>query len=473
MNSTDWPIAITAMDDFLTAGVRLWQHQQQLFATVAVKTTFTLVPGERMKHRAPLPIERVERPVGQAGGIEPGDLAPCLVQPEIWVRGHAWFPPAAGAPSVRVRLMIARDDRLILRKGVEIPIEGNAPPFVHALAPLSETWPVRTRLLGPTALFAIEGAPLAIPDVFDWSYFQAAPADQRLDSLRGDEWIRLEGIHPTIYRFDTRLPSAWSAVSLFGPEQPYSRGAPLQMNLDSIQIDADHGWCALVFRGHVAVPAGIRLDELQFVAGLGLPGKPIPTLTPPRPPVPHISLAATAVFDTHDMPMPHGSMPPTVVLDVHDLPATHTSGTETAVLDTARLQAAAAHAPLPFDDHPSRFPSSIPPSAPPPSSARRRDPLMETMQLDASAISAALHRQPLPFHRESPESPPATPDAAPIQPTPVPEKLADSPATPPIQSVAAPEPVAPAAPNPPQTLGESFLAAMKDAAPAEAPSGQV
>lgn len=218
-------------------------------------------------------------------GIEPGDLAPCVAQPEIWIRGHAWHPPAEGAPSVRVRLAVARGAELVMRKSVEIATQHEpfVAPYLHALAPLSRKWPVRTRLLGVFNWENLERSPIAIPDVFDWAYFQAAPVDQQMGALRGDEWIRLEAIHSTIHKFDTQLPAASCAIMLFGQVDPFRQGVALRSRLDTVQIDADHGTCSLVFRGHTPIPASIALEELQFVAGLGLPDRSIPKLEPRMP----------------------------------------------------------------------------------------------------------------------------------------------------------------------------------------------
>lgn len=239
-----------------------------------------------MKLRAPLPIEHTERNIPNAMGIEPGDLTPCLVQPEIWVRGHAWHPPAEGAPSVRVRLAVARGAELIMRKSVEIPIQQNpfVPPFLHAFAPRSCKWPVRTRLLGAFDWANLNRSPIELPDVFDWTFFQTAPEDQRLGLLRGDEWIRLESIHSTIHKFDTQLPSATCAIMMFGSVDPFRQGTTVRSGLDTIQIDADRGTCSLIFRGHIPLSANIALEDLHFVAGLGLPDRPIPKLEKQTPP---------------------------------------------------------------------------------------------------------------------------------------------------------------------------------------------
>lgn len=483
MISTDWPIAAFAAHDVVTVGTRLWRQRQQLFATVVVKSTFLLVPGGTMTPRAPLPIESAEHSMGSAGGIEPGDLAPYLMQPEIWVRGHAWYPPAQGATSVRARLLVARDNNPIVRKSVELPIESVVPPFLHALAPLSESWPIRTRLLGNGPPIFLDKSPLELPDAFDWNYFQVASADQRSSLLRGDEWIRLEGIHPTLQRFDTRLPSAWSAAALFGPIESLRSGAAVQVRLDTVQIDADHGWCALLFRGHVPVPAHVPLSELQFVAGLALPDQPMPKLEP--------HALAGSVLSTSHPTQQLPSFGDTMVLDVEQLP------------------------PLPHEvlrptDHGlSRFPSSIPPSAPPssipphatlppdetnvrtaaPSSLPFRPSSSEptislpvvpqdepaptpanatpehgskttTLQFDEIKQQDVVQQTVLPFHAPLPESTSQPAELASVHQSDVPSAL---PFSAPQTAVAEREAPTVAADAPqPQTLGEFFLAAMEE-----------
>ncbi len=328
-----------------------------------------------MTLRSPLAIERIERSLPQAAGIEPGDLAPCLVQPEIWVRGHAWYPPAPGAPSMRVRFVVARDGTALLRKTVEIPIQQDSfvPPHLHALAPLARTWPVRARLLGAFDWTNLDRSPIELPDTFDWSYFQAAPTDQRLEPLRGDEWLRLESMHATMLKFDTQLPSASCAVMMFGKMDPFRLGVPLRIGLDTLQIDVDHGLCALVFRGHLPLPTNVALEDLQFVAALGLSDRPLPKLEPrwtPQAPV------AGPV-----------QSPPSVA--------------ETFVFDEARLQAFAAKEPLPFHAASSRFPSSMLPPKPASSAPHPHGSSGDTFMLDESTLRAHADEDALPFHESA------------------------------------------------------------------------
>lgn len=379
-------MAIATTNDEITAGIVLWRQRHQLYATVVVKATFTLVPGATMTLRAPLPIERAERMLPQSMGIEPGDLAPCLVQPEIWVRGHAWYPPADGAPSVRVRVALARGPDLLMRKNVEIPIQQDpfVPPYLHALAPLSRTWPVRTRLLGAFDWTVLGRSPMELPDEFDWTYFQAAAADQRLEPLRGDEWIRLEAIHSTILKFDTQLPSATSAITMFGRMDPFRQGVPIRSGLDTVQLDVDQGTCSLVFRGHTPLPVDVALDDLQFVAGLGLPGRPVPNLAP-----------------SWDSGV---ELPP-----VEDEAAILTTSFIDSSLISALFESSGA---LPFRGGESSLGASPSPLGP------REDnhDAGQTFMLDAQLLEQTLKsQQALPFHERSSVSRPNVPNVVPLE----------------------------------------------------------
>jgi len=374
VSSIDWPIAIFTATENISTGVCLWRQRQQLFATVAVKATFTLVPGAAMTGRAPLPIERTERSFAQGAGIEPGDIAPCLVQPEVWVRGHAWYPPAQGAPSVRVRLVVARDGNALVRKSVEIPIQQDpfVPPYLHALAPLARSWPVRTRLLGSFDWKNLDDSPIELPELFDWSYFQAAPMDQRLGPLRGDEWLRLEAIHSTVYKFDTQLPSASCAVMMFGQVDPFRQGVPLRVGLDTIQIDVDQGTCALVFRGHTPLPADVALEDLQFVAGLGFPDRPMPNLQPRLVPLPAVEDDASILV---------------------------TSFIDADVIDASVLSGLFDPPPaLPFRAGTSSLATPSPQHRASERTPETRDDAGQTFMLDQRLIDTLTQRDTLPFH---------------------------------------------------------------------------
>lgn len=388
-----------------------------------------------MVFRDPLPIEIDERFAAPGAGIEtPGDLAPCLVQPEIWVRGHAFHPPAPGARSLRVRLALARDATLLISKNVTIPVPDGPfiPPFIHAFAPLSRTWPIRARLLGGLDPAPIERSPADLPNSFDWSYFQAAPQDQRVGPLRGDEWLRLEGIHREIEKFDTRLPSAWGAVVMFGQTEPFRQGQRVRVGLDTIEIHSDLGTCSLVFRGYVPLPPGESLESIQIAAGIGLPDRPPPKLEP-------LGVAARTVQRPSSMPPP---------------PSSRDHAAETMRLDQAMLARIAQQKVMPFESDPPSRPISQPPPPsllrplPQPQPLPQPHPVSATIpDVDVTDVEGTFMLSEA--HRAQLVDKPVMPFAGGL---PAPERL-DSSTLPKVL------PFEPAAAEP-ATLGAFFLAAM-------------
>jgi hypothetical protein len=160
-----------------------------------------------------------------------------------------------------------------------------APGKPAGFGPIPPEWPDRARLLGATDRRVLDAPILDIPDVFDWSYFQVAPPDQQIDALRGDEWIVLDGLHPTLPRVQTRLPglAAVARVDLLAPGDP-SGGEILVLSPDTLAIQGDRQSCEVVFRGSFVVPGGApSFPLLHIVAGLDLP-RPVATAVAPAAP---------------------------------------------------------------------------------------------------------------------------------------------------------------------------------------------
>jgi uncharacterized protein YjbI with pentapeptide repeats len=101
------------------------------------------------------------------------------------------------------------------------------------------------------------------PDNFDWSFFNYAPADQRLKEFpKGDEPLRMRQMHPTIASYEAKLPGI--RPRFFLREQLGSkfeiREALLQ--LDTIFVDMNKEQLTLVWRG-VAPIASKRMIEVR------------------------------------------------------------------------------------------------------------------------------------------------------------------------------------------------------------------
>ncbi|MFT3776410.1 MAG: DUF2169 domain-containing protein [Minicystis sp.] len=313
---------VTALPGVVATAMAWRTPDGQLQLSVIVKATFAFASDTQMPLAAPLPIFRAEVHHGNnpLQGIRfPGDLSPYLPRADVFFTGHAYAPPGVKVQSMPVRLAIADASRYLLdkqllvrdRDGFEkMPLtydraasglDGQENPFGRGpdparadivdpsdparpagLGPISRALPARKRRLGGLPRTALEEPIARIPDGFDWAYFQAAPGDQQVDHLRGDEWIVLEGLHPTSARRAMRLPSARGAARIHGlggfglPE-----GQPLDLVLDTLHIDGEDQRCAVVFRRSFPLPHEGALASVRVVAGVEIEGAPAAWVPPP------------------------------------------------------------------------------------------------------------------------------------------------------------------------------------------------
>jgi hypothetical protein len=129
----------------------------------------------------------------------------------------------------------------------------NAPlDFIEPIGfgPLAPNWPTRRdRLSQHSLLFSMQSLSSApLPDGFNYSFFNAAPQDQWLDTIRGNEHIILENLHREHSRLVTGLPVVRPRVFV---ERRGGGPQPIEMRGDTLLIDTDRGVCSLVFRGLV------------------------------------------------------------------------------------------------------------------------------------------------------------------------------------------------------------------------------
>ncbi len=182
-------------------------------------------------------------------------------------------------------------------------------PAAFGMGPIPANWPSRVRLLGNepvpklelsspnqgsehTSSFAptqsaqlVTGTLSNLPRSFPWAYFQAAPEDQRIPYLQGDEWIRLEGMHSQIPRVDTYLPGAYAVARLRSnvPERNVNDNIPL--HADTLAIDAERMTISVVWRGNVAVPDATTRWSILVSSGVREQGISSP-VRPSQPPPP-------------------------------------------------------------------------------------------------------------------------------------------------------------------------------------------
>ena len=292
-----------------------WRAQGTLHITVIAKASFAFAPDAAMARTEPQEILRAEVHHGKSPARSvrfTSDLAPALACADVLFTGSAHAPPGAPVGSLPVRLALFEDQRALLDKrlfvhdpsGVtRVPIvyertglgldetenpfgltstaaEANIvdpaqPGRPAGFGPLGRAWPARRRLRGAVPRRELEGAIAEIPEGFDWAYFQAAPLDQRVDLLRGDEWIILEGLHPDLPRFRTRLPGARGLARIHGLAAfGIAEGQPLELHLDTLCIDSDEQRCTVVCRRSFPVPDEAALAAVRVVAGIEVPGEP-------------------------------------------------------------------------------------------------------------------------------------------------------------------------------------------------------
>ncbi|WP_438030173.1 DUF2169 domain-containing protein [Sorangium sp. So ce233] len=293
--------------------------------TVIVKATFTLVHERCAELAAAADLVRADQPREGWGSLDEAcETAPYLPSAGVLVRGHASAPAGETATSLSVRVALFRDDRWILNKVLHVfgdytraalsPRPFSRVPIVYERAYggphvdanpvgvgadtvlpsiVDPTDPTRPAGFGPIArhwaprrhLLARDQAPdRPVPELdasFDFRYFHAAPPDQQLEFLRGDEWIFLEGLHPHYPWLRSSLPSARGLARLYragaGGED---HGQPIELVADTLSIDADRLLCSLIWRGNVALQPGDTPARMRVVAGVELPGRPLVWPTP-------------------------------------------------------------------------------------------------------------------------------------------------------------------------------------------------
>ncbi|NUO53068.1 MAG: DUF2169 domain-containing protein, partial [Polyangiaceae bacterium] len=160
--------------------------------------------------------------------------------------------------------------------GLPVPnvIDPADPHGPAGFGPLPGFWPSRQRLLRNLDPAVIEANAPTIPDTFAWSYFHAAPPDQRCTFFEGNEWVVLEGMHPDLPRIESQLPGARAQARVYGVESTGHR--EVGMSADTLWLDPDRSIACMIWRGNFEVDNDAALAAAQVFAGVELPGRPIP-----------------------------------------------------------------------------------------------------------------------------------------------------------------------------------------------------
>ena len=481
--------AMTALPGAAVTAVS-WRARRQLQVTVIAKATFAFAPDGDMPCVDPQPILREEAHHNKnpTRSIRlTTDLAPYLARADVVFTGHAHAPPGAPTRELAVRVAVfdrerARMDKtLVVRDpagfqrlpmmyertfggigfadnpfGVGFNLDSEAPNIFDpaqpqrpaCFAPLGRAFPPRKRLLGTTARALLDGKIAEIPDDFDWSYYQAAPPDQRAEHLKGGEWVVLEGLHPTHPGLRTRLPDARGFARVHGLARfGVADGQILELIADTLRIDGDEQRCTVVWRRSFPVYAEEALAALRIVAGVEVAGAALrwPEVSAPEaerrsphvlsPPLPDKGAHDSTMIWTDELEEvePESSHPlaGTMVVD-SDPPVT---ATPTTVLPFIKGEASALAQPSPRRNPP------------------RESPFSETLAEHFDEAPAA-QRSVLPFAQKPASAPQPAAVIAPLPvaaaPAPAPAPAAAAPAPPPAAAAPAPasppvEPVRPTA----------------------------
>lgn len=120
-------------------------------------------------------------------------------------------------------------------------------PAPAGFGPISPSRPERMEKMGKKygQSYREKQAPYYAED-FDWSYFNAAPPDQQLPYLRGDEELLFQNLHPDVEILRSRLPGLRIRAFVNDPE---GRFREVPMHLDTLFVDLDKEALFLTWRG--------------------------------------------------------------------------------------------------------------------------------------------------------------------------------------------------------------------------------
>ncbi|MEZ4299501.1 MAG: DUF2169 domain-containing protein [Polyangiaceae bacterium] len=318
----------------VSTGTLVWRARGQLYVTIAAKAVFALVHERAMELVEPLPILTTElhfRNNPSRSVRATTEMVPYLARTDIVLTGHACAPEGEPAARVAVRLLVSRES-ILLDKKLEVlgdrDKQGERQPFDRipliyeralggigwednpmgagcrpgaepdtgaanildpshpersvGFGPLSRMWPTRRRLLGSMTRKALDEPIVEIPDDFDWTYFHAAPVDQRVELLHGNEWVMVEGVHAVVPQIRSRLPDARVLGSVAGLV-PGGAARAMQLSIDMLHVDADEQTCTVVWRGALPVRDEATIGALDVSLALEVEGQTIEWSEAPEP----------------------------------------------------------------------------------------------------------------------------------------------------------------------------------------------
>jgi hypothetical protein len=238
----------------LPVGCVRWTAGEPMI-TVVVKATYALVAdGEvALAYTQDALSLDVPEPLGDAASLRvASDFVPRKEFADVLLVGHA----KADTPTTQIeaRLVVdVFDKSFVALAGAPV----TRVPLVARHLRASAAPGAPAVVLGPRAAWersaGAAGAPAGgvrhCPEGFDFSYFNYAPADQRVGLLRPNPAITLVGLLDGAHVRRCWLPGSRPRVFAFGEAGPGRAPAELQMAADTLWIDCDRAVCTLTFRG--------------------------------------------------------------------------------------------------------------------------------------------------------------------------------------------------------------------------------
>ena len=351
--------------------------------TAICKVTLRLTPTVMTLVDAQVPVAQRDELVGTGSARRlrvPSDRVPAKERVDVLLIGHRHAAGEAGS-SRRCRLVFGAID-----KAIEMHGDGGSQEIV-GFGPIAAQEPARAGLL-EGCRWQYEQAQTQerwaepLGPAFSYAFFNAAPADQQLEHIVGDERVVLEGLVADCAKLDTRL----SAPAL---QARVRRGdgsdETLSMRCDTVLLFSDHRLCTLTFKRDIPLSSADEALSVTVVAAnddAGARAAPKPTMVLPidedvkvllagMPQAAHGDIAATADVISHT---PRAAMPFPAARAAPDRGRQPRSGLPFAV---ARPPAPAP-APAPAAGHAVGAPLSPPPVPSPPPAPSPPSPWMGT-----------------------------------------------------------------------------------------------
>lgn len=356
-------------DTHLESATYSWQLKPPQDALiVAVKGTYELVPDSKVKPRERSDFCMGElhfEDDPENGPIKPSDVALLKPKADVTLFGSAYASPGKPAVQMKVRFSFGdrgqgfdktihvTGDRVWQRTltgasaGEPAPFErmpltyarafggadydanpcgvgrGDSPRMpnldhAHAhvtspsdthppacFAPLGDEWGNRWAKMGTYDRGWLKTRWPYFPADFDWSYFQAAPKDQQLDAIVGDEPFVLEGMHPEHRTLRGKLPGEKPRAFLVMRESGDLQ--EVKLRCDTVDFQVDEMNVNLVWRGF----ADVSDSDAPEVLALFLLAEPVggPHLTAEEVRAAYLEAITPPADEVLDPPAPSGPDP--------------------------------------------------------------------------------------------------------------------------------------------------------------------